>query len=496
MAEESEGTGAPEDTAPAPLRASKRVKRRRSRRKRTRAPANGAGERCEAAAHETSSTTTTAGEAPNLEPDETKWRWLAALTISVETFCKDVSHMAERWPGQNRIVEQQRSKAAADVARLVTHGKNVRDSVTRSLTSRPSTSTASAGEQLEAAWHRLQGIDLVRRLQRIIRRLEGITERLDEQFSPEVMQQINEDFRSLSAEVRQLNGKAATVREGLRKTLVANPLSQTLKTHLPRLIDAVTTAITGSVKGTSDTWVDHGRFAVRLPEQVKRAKAIREAYDKLLDVFEKECYKHVRAMIHKEEDAATHLEDFLQSVEVVIDTVRSTEEFAKMSDEAAALGIDYRVASEARNLRQQLDSLRLDFRMLDEMIGRYRGIVARAPFKRVQPTRPLPPWHLLKDEHRAVIAVLVTLRFDDEHGEMYAVSRQVLERELGCASNDSSLNRRLIYLDEEYGIVGKYQPTPNAEDQRPGCGYWVEEYAYAKYGPEVLGKAWTPPREA
>jgi hypothetical protein len=495
MAEESEGNGDPEDTGPAPLGASKRVKTGRSRRKRKVAPVIGVGERSERAEAQENGTTT-ASEAPIPEPHETKWRWLAALIVSVETFCNEVSHIAERWPGDKRIAEKKRPKAAADVARLVTHGKNVRDSVTRLLTSRPATSPASAGEQLEATWHRLQGIDLVRRLQRIVRRLEGIKERLEEQFSPEVMQQINEDFRSLTAEVGHLNRTATTVRESLQKTLVANPLSQTLKTHLSRLIEAVTTAITGSVKGTSDTWVDHGRFAVRLPERVKRAKAVRDAYDKLLKVFEKECDDHVKAMIRKEKDAAKNLEDFLQSVEAVIQTVRSTAEFAETSEEAAALGIDYRIASESRNLRQQLDSLRLDFSTLDRMFWRYRGIVARAPFKRVQPTRPLPPWHLLKDEHRQIVAVLITLRFDDEHGEMYAVSRQSLEQELGCAANDSSLNRRLIFLDEVYEIVGKYQPIPSVEDQRPGYGYWVEEYAYAKYGPEVLGKAWTPTREA
>lgn len=495
MAEESEGNGDPENIGPVPLGASKRVKRRRSRGTQKAAPVNATGERSgEAVAHGTSSTT--ANEAPNQEPDEAKWRWLAALTVSVETFCSEVSHIAERWPADTRIAEKQRAKAAADVTRLVSHGKNVRDSVTRLLVSRSSLSGTSTDTQLEAAWHKLQGIDLVRRLQRLIRRLEGISERLAEQFSTEVMEQINEDFRSLTTEVVQLNKKANTVRESLQKTLVANPLSPTIRSDLSGLIAAVTTAITGSVKGTSDTWVDHGRFAVRLPERVQRAKAVRDAYEKLLRAFAEECDERVRAMIRKEKNAAENFDGFLQSIEAVIQTVRSTEEFAETSDEAAALGIDYRIASEAKNLRQQLNSLRLDFRRLDKMIWRYRGIVARAPFKRVHPTRPLPPWHLLKEEHRRVIAVLVTLRFDDEHGEMYAVSRQAIEQELGCATNDSSLNRRLISLDEDYEIVGKYQPIPSAEDQRPGCGYWVEEYAYEMYGPEVLGKAWTPPREA
>jgi hypothetical protein len=66
------------------------------------------------------------------------------------------------------------------------------------------------------------------------------------------------------------------------------------------------------------------------------------------------------------------------------------------------------------------------------------------------------------------------------------VSRQLLEERLGLGDNDATLNRTLKQLDEEHGIVGKYQPIASASDKQPAFGYWIEEYAYKLYGPRVL----------
>ena len=164
-----------------------------------------------------------------------------------------------------------------------------------------------------------------------------------------------------------------------------------------------------------------------------------------------------------------------------------------MTKEAASLGVDREIAAEAGELRRALDEARLDFTELEEMVARYRHLLELAPFKRVEASRPLTPWARLSEDYRNILAVLIHQRRVDENGRMYFMTRQAIEQQLGCRANDSSLNRRLLALDEAYEIVGTYQPIRSAERQNPSCNHWIEEYAFAFYGRHVLGDAFVPP---
>jgi hypothetical protein len=178
---------------------------------------------------------------------------------------------------------------------------------------------------------------------------------------------------------------------------------------------------------------------------------------------------------------------FLEGVASLLNTVRSAEEYASSREEAASKGIDEGMRAEAKELESQLNALRLDYQTLDDALWHYRDMVARAPFKRLRAVKPIPPWERLQERERSALAVLITCRATDPAGEWYAVGRKLLEQRLGLGDNDATLNRTLKQLEEEHGVVGKYQPMASASDQRPAFGYWIEEYAYALYASRVSG---------
>ena len=442
-----------------------------------------------------SSTNATAGDSTASDPLGHRWRRLAALTISMNTFANDVSHVAERWPYDKRLNDKERSKAASHVARLATHGKNLRNSMLAFVCRIESRPKDSAAKQLEAAWKRLQGIDLAQRLQGLIEALGRINSRLREAFSPDVMAKINEDFHTLTADVRRLNTEADAIRTSLKTVLPDAGISDTLNAALKNLIEAITMAITATSKGEgiSDTWLDHGRFSIRLPERLKRAAAVRKAYEALEAAFGKECDERLKALIGRDPKRVERFEGFLVTVRMMIHTVRSTHEFAQMTDEAASQGIDYEVSKEAAELQDHLAAVQLASGTLHEMVERYSDIVSRAPFKRTVPSKPMPAWQRLSQDERDVLAGLIALRAAAPEGQLYSVVQQTLETELDHRFKYGKLKRLLDDLEEVYGIVGKYQPTRSNTEQQPSYGYWVEEYAYAFYGRHVFGEAWVPP---
>lgn len=426
---------------------------------------------------------------------ESRWRPLAAATLGIEAFCKEVARFAANWPDSGRITDKDRKKAAADCGRLADYGTNARDRVLYFNANCGGEVDASEADDLATAWHRLQGVDLVARLQAIIDKLQRTERRLRHGLSDETREKLNEDFRTLAQEVDRFNALATQVRESL--TLVADEsyLDPTFRNLLMPVIAAITKAITGTTDGTSDTWMKKRVFANLLSDRIDRAAQIRRTYVALRDRLNADFNDKMKAKCFKDEKQANRFTVFLERLGSVLHTVHSAEEFATQSEAAAMKGIEDTVPADAKALENELHALRLEFRMLGEVIWKYRDIIARAPFKRVRPPKPMPPWEYLKEREQQAIAVLITQRAKDPNGAMYSMSRKDIERSLGLADNDATLNRLLGVFDEEYAIVGKYQPIRSIDEQRPAFGYWIEEYAYVAYGAHVLGDAWVPPTD-
>jgi hypothetical protein len=423
------------------------------------------------------------GATPTIE----RWRSLAAITVSVETFSKEAVQLADKWPGTDTVDVKKRAKVAEQAGQLVEWGINVRDKLLHFLGRLHSRPEDSAPRKLEAAWRRLQAIDMVSRLQTIIDGLIRVRDRLREQYPSACAEKIDEDFRTVMLELSQLNGEALRVRESLQTRLDGAGLHAGLTTALTAVIGHITKVITGTTDGIGDTWVQHGRFAARLPERIKRATKIRTEYAKLKNVLTTTFDDRLKRLLGTNSNEVRQTATFLERVSLVLSFVRSAEEYASSREEAASKGIDENLRAEAKKLESQLDALHLDYKKLGEAVWHYRDMVARAPFKRLRAVKPIPPWERLQVREQGALAVLITSRATDPAGEWYAVSRKLLEERLGLGDNDATLNRTLKQLEDEYGVVGKYQPMASASDQRPAFGYWIEEYAYAVYASRVSG---------
>lgn len=426
------------------------------------------------------------------EPSLVQWRHLATLTISIETFCEEVTHMVDRWPYDERIDRKKRGKAAADVQRLVTNGKNARDRLLAFVANVEERPHESMARQTEAVWRRLQAIGLGAKLQYLLDTLGRIADRLREQYSSDAVAKINEDFRSLSRKISSVNSTATTVRGSLQQR-VAGLLSTEVASRLKDLIQAITKAVTGSTGKVLDTFPEHASFADRLPKQLECIKEVNKAYAALRLRLHEECEEKRKSLFGRDEAEAMRFYNFLESIDQVLFMARSTEEYAFSIDDAAAKGIDEGISMKAEELKEAIATMRLEEKLLDDTIWRYRDIVSRAPFKRVQPKKPMPPWANLTQKEREALTILARRRAADPDGEMYSMSRRDIEVELGLPENDPTLNRLLISFDEGHAIVGKYQPIRSIAEQRPAYAYWIEEYAFSYYGPDALGDASVPP---
>lgn len=415
-----------------------------------------------------------------------RWRSLAQLTISVEAFCEEATRFSNKW-SMDFIDEKKRPKAAQEADKLAGWGKEVRNRAMQFLGRLISQPTDSQPRQVEAAWRRLQAVDLATRLQTVIEQLEQTRDRLREQYSTECMNRIDEDFRSLTKEVVRLNSSARTVRESLRIVLGAAGFRTAMLGELQKLCHKITEAITGTTEGVGDTWLEHGRFSTRMPERKKRVEAIQKAYESLLKEVGRDRDARLKAALGGDEREFRKITDFRETLEEVLTVIRSTAEYAISTHQRAACGVDETIASHAKTLLDAINELRITFKKLEDMFLQYKGIVGRAPFKRMSPVKPMPPWERLSQRQQHLVSTLVSLRRHDPAQEWYAVAKKVLEERLGLHENDSTLNRDLQLLEDEYGIVGKYPPPPNAEQQQTAYGYWIEEYAYKLYGPRMLG---------
>ncbi len=418
-----------------------------------------------------------------------RWRSLAQVTISVETFCEEVTRFSGKW-STDFIDEKKRQKAAKEADKLAGWGKEVRNRAMQFLGRPESRQEGSQTRQLEAAWRRLKAVDLALKLNTIIEYLEGMRKRLREQYSTEAIHIITEDFRRLSHAVTDLNQTSRRVRETLRIQLDRSGFSTGQTTLLRSLIEEITKAVTGTTKAVGDAWLEHGRFSKRIPQMIDNARSIKHAYERLSESLKREFGNRLRTAISGGQEEIRRITDYLEDIEEVLATTRGWVAYADMVERLAGAGVGCEVGDTAEQLKEVLDELQITFKKLGDMVRQYKDIVRRAPFKRLptaKRTKPVPPWERLSQREQHLVSALVSLRRHDPAQEWYAVSKKILEERLGLSENDSTLNRDLQLLEDEYGIVGKYQPLSNAEQQQTAYGYWIEEYAYKLYGPRVLG---------
>ena len=415
-----------------------------------------------------------------------RWQSLAQVTISVETFCEEVTRFSGKW-STDFIDEKKRQKAAKEADKLAGWGKEVRNRAMQFLGRLVSQPSDSQPRQLEAAWRRLEAVDLALKLNTIIEYLEGTRKRLKEQYSTEAIHIITEDFRRLSHAVTDLNQTARRVRETLRIQLDRSGFSTGQTTLLRSVIEEITKAVTGTTKAVGDAWLEHGRFSKRMPQMIDNARSIKHAYERLSESLKREFGNRLRTVISGGQEEIRRITEYLEDIEEVLATTRGWVAYADMVERLAGAGVGCEVGDTAEKLKDAINELRITFKKLDDMFRQFEDIVRRAPFKRMSPVKPMPPWERLSQKEQHLVSALVSLRLHDPDQEWYAVSKKLLEERLGLSENDSTLNRDLQLLEDEYGIVGKYQPIPNAKQQQTAYGYWIEEYAYKLYGPRALG---------
>jgi DNA repair exonuclease SbcCD ATPase subunit len=414
---------------------------------------------------------------------------LADLTISVERFCEEATRFAGRW-ATDFIEPKKREKASKEADDLAQWGKAVRNRAMHVLGRLESPPTGSLPRQLEAAWRVLETVGLATRLQTVIEQLEAKRDQLKAQYSTESMKKVTDDFRTVTHAVTDLNGFARQVRESLRLRLDRSGFRTGQTTVLRSLIEEITKAITGTIGAVGDAWIERGPSSTQLPAMIRGGQLLKQAYDRLHKALKRDFDTRLQAAIGGGQDEARKFAAFLEDVEEILATIGSTVAYAIRVEKWASSGVDIEFGETAKQLKDEMHKLRMTVKKLDDLVWHYKDIVGRAPFKcppTAEPTKLMPPWERLSQREQRLVSALVSLRRHDPAQEWYAVTKKVLEERLRLCENDSTLNRDLQLLEDEYGIVGKYQPIRSAEEQRPAYGYWIEEHAYKLYAPRVLG---------
>ena len=422
------------------------------------------------------------------EPPHDTWQGLVDAMISAEVFCKEIDKVATKWPAQKRIDAKHREKAAKVLSRLAAWGRAALSKVSAVLKREPNSKPVTpAPPEIEVACRRLQAAGIKKMLRSLIDKITSLVYRLHEQYTSENRQKIDEDFHSLSREVASFTPVAQGVRESLQKRLDLGSADWGGAKVLAPLITAISKVLNESTTSIGQAWVKN-EYEEALRSRINWAESTRRSFEILSAESKKQVGKHLDALLRRDAADAGKFQCFLETLGIVCGTALMAVRFAEAVLANASLGVDAGIETLASKLREAIDKLRVAITELDDMVWRYRDVIARVPFKRQEANKRPMPWGQLDARQRDIVAVLVRRRAVDPLGVFYAVSKHALEKELGVSANNSTLDRDLNDLDG-LEIVGKYQPIASAEDQRPGHGYWIEEYAYEKYRPEVLGKA-------
>lgn len=426
---------------------------------------------------------------------EGEWQFLVDAAISIEVFCEEIKKIAIKWPPDTLREANTRTKAAKELGLLAVWGRACLHKVSAVLKKKPRpASGALAPQELALACRRLQAAGIKKTLQSLVDQVAALATRLRDPYTFENQKRIDEQFLSLSQQVATFTPVAQGVRASLQKKLDIGSADWGGVKVIASVIAEISKLLAQSTTAIGQAWT-RSEYGDVLKKRIAWANSTHRLFENVLAESKKEIGKRLNHLLHRDPADARKFECFLESLGVIASMATVAVGFAESVFSNATLGVDAEIRGLADSLLQDLAKLRAAITSLDELVQHYRDVIRRVPFKRQEEHKRPVPWHQLDDRQRVLLAVLVRHRAVDPLGPFYAVSKHTLEQELGLSANNSTLDRDLKDLDT-IEIVGKYQPMPSAKDQRPGFGYWVEEYAYEMYGPEVLGKAWTPPREA
>jgi hypothetical protein len=297
---------------------------------------------------------------------------------------------------------------------------------------------------------------------------------------------------SLAKDARVNSRLAIKVRDSLYRKLDSGSPAWGGPPVLSALISAITKTFSVSMTAVSDTWTKQ-EYEMLLEKRVDATRTLADALTKARARIDTLLGNRLPTLLRNDPAVARKLERYLNSVDALAGMALVAAESTASHLDNATFGVDHDVSVSAKSLQQVIESIRDSVSTLDDMACRCRDIIARTPFKRQQPSGNVLPFERFAPRQREILEVLIRHRAADPLEEFYAVTMNTMENELRSFSSKSTLDRDLVKL-EKHEVVGKYQPAASAEEQNPSCGFWIEEYAYLKYGPGVLGEAWMPPK--
>ena len=391
---------------------------------------------------------------------EKPWRSLAAFAVSVDAFCKEVLASCKKWSAGKYVPQNDLGECAGEMQQLATWGESVLEK-----------------------YHMEMPFDM---FTPILRRIER---RLREPYSLETVKRINEDFQILNRLVVAMQRLVKRKRNLIQRFLASSSLPANVEDRVNCLFIQVECAILDAPSAIEETASKQKTLESMLQGRLDSARDIKAIYMKLRsELTSLKKLLAINADATAENYTPEPFDPPLESLGSAIAFISGILEGAMAAWQAACMGVDHELKEKADELLGEINLMRIEFKELDQSVWECRDIVTKAPFRHFKRTVPLPPWSRLRKYH-PLLRAFVQWRQSSADGQEFTTTRKQIDKKLGKPTNDSTANRSLQHLLEEYQILGRYQQIPNNENPQPSYAYWINEDAYREYLPHARGRS-------
>ena len=421
---------------------------------------------------------------------EKPWRSLAAFAVSVDAFCKEVLASCKKWSAGKVVPQNDLGECAGEMQQLATWGESVLEKYHMEMPfdmfTPPDQNDASA---LSIACERLKSIGVEPMLTCMIAILRRIERRLREPYSLETVKRINEDFQILNRLVVAMQRLVKRKRNLIQRYLASSSLPANVEDRVNCLFIQVECAILDAPSAIEETASKQKTLESMLQGRLDSARDIKAIYMKLRsELTSLKKLLAINADATAENYTPEPFDPPLESLGSAIAFISGILEGAMAAWQAACMGVDHELKEKADELLSEINLMRIEFKELDQSVWECRDIVTKAPFRHFKRTVPLPPWSRLRKYH-PLLRAFVQWRQSSADGQEFTTTRKQIDKKLGKPTNDSTANRSLQHLQEEYQILGRYQQIPNNENPQTSYAYWINEDAYREYLPHARGRS-------
>ncbi len=425
--------------------------------------------------------------------DKKRLRDVTRLMATMELFVGEVQQTYRKWITSPPTTTALRRKCSEDLRLLANNGDSVRLQY-RDVRFETATEGASAAGPVEDvasyAMDIAETAGCEQILERLIAVMNAVADRMDVPYSAETQNQITDDWRAMNKLAEDVRNIATAVRTRCRDDVPRLSFPNPVRNAITSLKEQVQLALSGMASMVAGPAQAASEIEGRIAAIVERANGLAAIFLDLrrsLAVFVKQ---HLEKTKQCDISLANEIDYLLETVGFLIGHATSIVDCSASRLEAART-LDPDLPDGARKLDEALRVMQDEHEALQAMLAREREIVAHAPYRYFRRTQPLPEWSAIDEKDREIVAAMVQLRNGDPNGELAWTTQAMIETAMGHRagrSPSSSVFKGLRRLEDDHQIVGRYS-VPRSQQQQHGVNhFWINEDAFEKYRPHVLGR--------